>query len=88
LRVNGRDVPVARPAVTVDVDLVGLGQEPSLSIDAVASDGRRASVAVPTGVAEVSLDFPLRPLPQGLPVRAAGPHRTAPAAPLASSPYN
>jgi serine/threonine-protein kinase len=87
LRVNGRDVPVVRPAFTVDVDLAGLGQEPSLSIDAVASDGRRAAVAVPTGAAEVSLVFPLRPL-QGQPVRAAGAHRTAPAAPLASSPYN
>jgi serine/threonine-protein kinase len=88
LRVNGHSIPVARPAFTVDVGLAGLDQEPSLSIDAVANDGRRAEVAVPTGAAEVSLEFPQRPLPQGLPVRTAGPRRPAQAAPLASSPYN
>ena len=88
LRVNGHSVPVARPAFTIDVGLAGLDQEPSLSIDAVATDGRRAAVAVPTGAAEVSLEFPPRLLPQGPPARAASPRRTTPAAPLASSPYD
>jgi hypothetical protein len=79
---------VARPTFTIDVDLSGFGQDPSLSIDAVATDGRRAAVAVPVGAREVNLDFPLRPLPQA---RPAGPHRAPPAsptAPLAPSPYN
>jgi len=88
LRVNGRFVPVARPSMVVDVDLAGFDQGLSLSIDALASDGRRVEVAVPAGAAEVSLEFPSRLLPQGPPGRAAGPHPTAPAAPLAPSPYN
>ena len=89
LRVNGHDVPVARPAYVIDVGLADLDREPSLSIDAVASDGRRAGVAVPTGASEVSLEFPPRLLPQGPPVRVVpGLRRTTTAAPLASSPYN
>jgi hypothetical protein len=87
LWVNGRSVPVARPAFTVDVDVAGFGQEPSLSIDALADDGRRAAIAVPAGVAQVNLEFPLRLLPKTPPVRPSGPRPAAPAAPLAPSPY-
>jgi hypothetical protein len=88
LRVNERDVPLARPATIIDLDPSGFGPEPSLAIDAVATDGRRASIAVPSGAAGVTLEFPSRST-LGPPARPAGaPRTTTPAAPLAPSPYN
>jgi hypothetical protein len=86
LRVNDRSVPVNRPSTTVPIDLAPFDQETSLAIDAVAVDGRRAGVAVPTGATDVTLEF-RPPSPQALPVRVPSPRPTAPAAPLAPSPY-
>jgi serine/threonine-protein kinase len=92
VRVNDRAAPLTRAGTTVDVRLVDLGQPSTLSIDAIASDGRRAAVVVPGDVTDVSLEFPARGAlpsparPAALRSPAASP-APPPAAPLAPSPY-
>jgi serine/threonine-protein kinase len=88
LRVNDHDVPMARPASVIDVDLAGFVREPSLSIDAVTADGRHAGVAVPPGATQVRLEFPPPVPPPAPPPRPASPRPTSRTAPLAPSPYN
>ncbi|HEY3815971.1 MAG TPA: serine/threonine-protein kinase [Polyangiaceae bacterium] len=93
VRVDDRSVPLTRAGTTVEIRLAEPGQTSALTIDAVATDGRRAAVVVPADATEVSLEFPARgALP--FPVRpaaarppAAAPPAAAPAAPLAPSPY-
>jgi serine/threonine-protein kinase len=91
VRVNERTVPLTRSGTTVEVRLADFGQPSSLSIDAVATDGRRAAVVVPADATEVTLEFPVRGPAQPSPARPTGPRSpatTAPTAPLAPSPYN
>ena len=87
LRVNDRDVPVARPGAAIEVDVAGLDQTSSLAIDAVAADGRRTAVAIPAGATDVGLEFPASSGTRA-PVRPAAAHLRSHAAPLAPSPYN
>jgi serine/threonine-protein kinase len=92
VRVNDRAAPLTRAGTTVDVHLADLGQPSTLSIDAVAADGRRAAVVVPGDATDVSLEFPARgPLPSpGRPAAVRSPVASPappPAAPLAPSPY-
>ena len=93
---NDRSVPLTRAGTTVEVRLADVGQPSSLTIDAVAGDGRRAAVVVPADATEVSLEFPARGPSQPLwsgrgyrpPAAAPPPAATpAPTAPLAPSPY-
>jgi serine/threonine-protein kinase len=93
VRVNGRPVPVGRPGNSVSLELVGFDQASSLAIDAVALDGRRAGIVVPSGASDATLEFrgvapasaPARPPAHGV---APATTSTAPtAAPLAPSPY-
>ena len=96
VRVNGRPVPVGHPGNSVSLELVGFDQASSLAIDAIALDGRRAAIAVPSGASDATLEFrgpapafaPGRPTPHGAAPPAATPSPTGPtAAPLAPSPY-
>ena len=92
VRVNDRAAPLTRAGTTVDVRLAELGLPSTLSIDAVAVDGRRAAVVVPGDATDVSLEFPARgalpsparPAAVRSPVASPAP---PPAAPLAPSPY-
>jgi len=87
LRVNDQGMPVARPATAVEVDVAGFDQAPSLSIDAVAVDGRRAAVAIPAGARDVALQFPLL-VPATRSSGRPAAHPRAHSAPLAPSPYD
>ena len=89
VRVNERSVPLTRVGTTVEVRLADFGQPSTLSIDAVATDGRRAAVVVPADATEVSLEFPLRgPAPwAGRPSVPRSPGPATQTAPLAPSPY-
>ena len=86
VRVNDRAVPVARPGMNVSLQVAGLDTSSATAIDAFASDGRRAEVAVPAGVTDVSLDFRAPSAAPPAPVRGFAPRAAAPAVAPAAPP--
>jgi serine/threonine-protein kinase len=86
LRVGDRVIALPRPARRIDVPLEDAERARSLRIDAVASDGRRASAELAPGSTVADLVFASAPRPAGPPPRRAAPSPESPPR-LAPSPF-